>query len=263
MTGSSTLKETLDSGQNIGSDLPPNKNKRIKPSLALPLPKVREKGTLLGAPQRRERQEELRYTMNDEIRWRESSERVLSERQFTDKSPINYSRIRELQANNIRLNCTRCAVRAMKYLVSGKGKYLKLPFFPKRESQTQEQVVSDCNKDDFLVKHNKEIKEIDGGYFNIQEFERKFNLFPMGTIAFLFGALRIEGEDSPIGHTLIAYKTEGGIKYLDSTTPEHFDLAFEHHESYFKNGFFSLSKQKQAKWIPLFEGMIVSDASTT
>lgn len=215
------------------------------------------------ARQRRERQEELRYTMNDETRWRENRERVLSERQFTDKSPINYSRIRELQANNTRLNCTRCAVKTMKYLVSRKNKYLKQPFFPKRESQTQEQVVSDCNKNDFLVKHNKEIKKIDGGFFNIQEFERKFNLFPMGTIAFLFGALRIEGEGPLIGHTLIAYKTEDGINYLDATTPEHFDLAFEHHESYFENGFFSLSKQKQAKWTSLFEGMIVSDASTT
>ncbi|MBW3696867.1 hypothetical protein EK599_14300 [Vibrio sp. T187] len=180
--------------------------------------------------------------------------------ELKNKPTINYSKIRELQASKIKLECTRCAVRTMKYLVSGKTKYLSLPIFSKKEGRSTNEVIIDCNKDNFLSKHNKKVEIINSGYFSIKAFESKFSASSVGTIAFLFGGLRIEGERDLVGHTLIAYQTEEGIKYLDSTTPDHFDLAFNSPQIYFKDGFFSVSRQKQAVWVESgFEGMIVSD----
>jgi|GEM_PF-2635065 len=213
-----------------------------------------------AARQRQERKAELTYSETDEKRWAINRNRVIAKRRLANKSEINYSKIRDLQASKKKLNCTRCAVKTMKYLVSKNKTYLKLPFLSKTKSQTQEEVVADCNKDGFLAKHDKKIDYLKGGYFDIPTFESKFTPLPVGTIAFLFGAVRIAGETNPIGHTLIAYKAEEGIKYLDSTTPAHFDLAFNEHKRYFEDGFYSVSKQKKAEWMQkFFEGMIVSD----
>lgn len=241
-----------------------------------------------SARQRQERRTELKYSETDEQRWAYYRECTIANRQLennpatndsqiseltnnpTDNVPktsklknkhiINYSKIRALQASKIKLECTRCAVRTMKYLVSGKTKYLSLPIFSKKEGRSTNEVIIDCNKDNFLSKHNKKVEIINSGYFSIKTFESRFSTSSVGTIAFLFGGLRIEGERNLVGHTLIAYQTEEGIKYLDSTTPGHFDLAFNSPQIYFKDGFFSVSRQKQAVWVESgFEGMIVSD----
>ncbi|MBE4106940.1 DUF4280 domain-containing protein [Vibrio parahaemolyticus] len=93
-----------------------------------------------------------------------------------DVSSIDFHRIRGLQASKIKLACTQCAVRTMKYLISGENKYLKLPLLPKTTAQTKEQVVISCNKGGFLSKRNKEIKEIKGGLLIFKVLRENLNI---------------------------------------------------------------------------------------
>lgn len=163
---------------------------------------------------------------------------------------LNYQAMRDMQLNKIKINCTRSATKIAKYLITKNESYLSAPWFKKLNHQTKEEMILDINKNNFLTKNNRIIdRSKEDKFIDIDVLEQKLKSYPFGSIGYFFGALRVDGEVGMLGHVFVAYNNAGRIEYFDSTTPMHFDLINKTSKKYFDEGFFSHSKQKQARWV--------------
>lgn len=169
------------------------------------------------------------------------------------RAELNYEMMKNLQSlSNLRINCTRAAIKLTKYLISRNEKHLMLNYSEKylhettRNGQTPDEVLNKVSVFSNKYNYTSEFHK-NGELDSIRTIENKLKNKPPGSMLILFGSIRTS-YSTLVGHSIVAYNNYGSIEYFDASNPRSFELAKENIDSYFREGIYVPSLDERRVW---------------